>query len=85
MPVLDLLSQTSVAVLIECLVVGLTTVRGASAQVDLCVYPKLLLDTAELLQLRVLIAQVSWRLVGAVATNLQAVRTLLEMQAALVA
>ena len=73
------------AVLIECLVVGLMAVWGASAQVDSCVYPELLLDTTELLQLRVPIAQVSWRLVGAVATNLHTVRTLLVMQADLFA
>ena len=82
---LGLPSQTSVAVLIKCLVVGLTTVQGASAQMDSCIYPGLLLDTMELLQLVVLVAQVSWRLVGTVAANLHTVRILLVMQAVLVA
>ena len=73
------------AVLIECLVVGLTTIQGASAQMDSCIYPGLLLDMTVLLQLGVLVAQVSWRLVGTVAANLHAVHILLVMQATLVA
>ena len=43
------------------------------------------LDTAELLQLGVLAAQVIWRLFEAVSTNLHAVHILLVMWAALVA
>ena len=43
------------------------------------------LDMAELLQLGVLTAQVSWRLFEAVSTNLHAVRILLVMRATLVA
>ena len=73
------------ALLIMCLVVGLTTIQGASTQMDSCIYPGLLLDTMVLLQLGVLVAQVSWRLVGTVATILHTVRILLVMQAALVA
>ena len=60
LPVPGLPSQISMAVLIECLVVGLTTIQGTSVQMGLCIYPGLLLDTMELLQLGVLVAQVSW-------------------------
>ena len=73
------------AVLIKCLVVGLTTIQGASAQMDSCIYWGLLLDTMVLLQLGVLVAQVSWRLVGTVADYLHAVHILFVMQADLVA
>ena len=81
---LGLLSQTSVAGLMDCLIVGLTTIQGVSAQMDSCIYPGLLLDTTVLLQLGVLVAQVSWRLVGTVATILHTVCILLVMQATLV-
>ena len=51
---------------------------------DSCIYPWLLLDATALLQLGVLVAQVSWRLIGTVAANLHAVCILLVVQAALV-
>ena len=52
---------------------------------DSYIYPRPLLDTMVLLQLGVLVAQVSWSLIETVAANLHAVCILLVMQAALVA
>ena len=51
---------------------------------DSYIYLRPLLDTIVLLQLGVLVAQVSWSLIGTVAANLHAVCILLVMQAALI-
>ena len=51
---------------------------------DSYIYPLPLLNTTVLLKLGVLVAQVSWSLIGTVAANPHAVCILLVMQAALV-